>query len=130
MGIGSADLRETLFTLLVLLLAPFPVYDEVPENQPFPFVALGESFESPSDVFDQQGRILLLVLHFYGQEQGWNDVLSAYEKVRAMLHRPASLPLSSWTFICSFQEYLGTIREPDGLTRHLVARFRFQIERH
>lgn len=102
-------------------------YDFVPENSDYPYVKLNVS-ESVSNTFDRDGRLVTITLDIWSQAEGFSEAYMLLGHCIRLLEKQ-QLALSSGTMVYCF--YLGNpvpVEDPDGLSRHLVARFESLIE--
>ena len=114
-------------TLLLPLITG--VYDDVPEGTAFPYVVLGDETETnkPSTLRDQ-GRESTITIHIWSRAKGMGEAKLIAEKIIDRLNdQPLSLP--SWEWTSTMYEFGNFFRDPDGLTRHGVLRFRVRTLR-
>jgi hypothetical protein len=122
--------------VLAALLADQPlaglvqgVLDYVPEDQPFPYIHLGESFESPANAHDRFGSETLQTLHIWSKYRGYAQGLTIAARVRQALdHTPLALVGHRWTWTRFVSLQTLTDPEPAGDIRHLPMSFRIGSE--
>src|SRR6267154_2322708 len=74
-------------TLMALLAAPmigtYAVFDfgAVPENQPFPYLTLGDSHEKPQNAFGTRGYLAAVKVHI------WDSQFGGFQKSQTILAR-------------------------------------------
>lgn len=102
------------------------VYDEVPDAASFPYVAIGDVTETPRDTMGTTGRDATLTVHVWSQYPGSKQVKEVYSRVDELLDRWAAT-VSGWNAVQLQQEFFETFRDPDGITRHGVARYRVHL---
>lgn len=114
---------------LTAMLAGQGIFDEVPENAPFPYVTIANNLEIRNDTFNRRGRDVTITLDIWSQGHGFNEALTILARCIALLDRQ---PLTLATGSMSYINFTGTpqmLRDPDDqLTRHVVARFDSCVE--
>ncbi|MER7799001.1 DUF3168 domain-containing protein [Streptomyces parvulus] len=107
------------------------VYDYVPEDVPYPFVALGEATEVPDNRHGGFGRETVVTLHVWSRYQGYTQALRIGARITALIdHQP--LPIEGLDWIATRFEFSQTLTDPEppGDVRHLVLRYRIVTEQH
>lgn len=111
-----------------------PVYDEPPENAALPYVTIGEATTTRDNRFGQTGRQVLAGVHVWTRSGGdfdqtgflaGNTIAAA---VDAILD-DATLGLGGgWRAVGCDLDQSQTLRDPDGITRHVVLTYRVWVE--
>lgn len=116
---GDAELVTTLGAA---------VYDHVPASAAFPYVVIGDVTEAPRDTMGVTGRDSTLTVHTWSQAAGSRQVKQIQSRIDALLDRwqPA---VAGWKTTHMLHEFLETLRDPDGVTRHGVQRYRVHVHR-
>jgi hypothetical protein len=114
---GDATLTNTLGAA---------VHDEVPDGAAFPYVSIGDVTETPRDTMGQTGRDLTITVHTWSQYAGMKQVMEIQNRIDALLDRWFPT-VSGWTATEMLHEFFETFQDPDGETRHGVARYRIHI---
>lgn len=118
---------QRLLSYAPLIARVTGVLDHVPEGQAYPYVAIGEFIELPHLAFGEDGSEVVLALHIWSRYRGWKEC----SEILALLNDTlddAELEVEGYrTVLVAFQEST-TIRDTDGLTRHVVARYRLILE--
>lgn len=117
---GDATLTTTLGSA---------VYDEVPTaNIPEHYVTIGEDTEAPNDTMGKTGRDLTVTIHAWSRAKGSKKCKQIMSRVDELLDRwtPTVTGWSATEMLLEFSE--GPFRDPDGLTRHGVRRYRIHIK--
>lgn len=107
------------------------VYDFVPEDAAYPFVAIGEVVETPDNRHGGFGRQTAVTLHVWSQYRGYRQALTIGARITALLdHQPLTIPGLDW--IATRYEFGQTLTDPEppGDIRHLVLRYRVVTEQH
>lgn len=104
----------------------FTVYDDVPQDTSYPYIVVGESTSAPFDTKDANGFEVSLIIHFWSQFDGREEVKQMMDQVYEVLH-DSYLDVEGFdTVLCLF-EFSETFLEPDGRTRHGIQRFNLTI---
>jgi hypothetical protein len=99
------------------------IYDDIPENASFPYIQMGQDSISEYDVKDADGSQTTMTLHIWSQYKGAKETKNILDKLHDLLH-DSDLTVSGYNFVnCRF-EFADILRDPDGVTRHGVIRFR------
>lgn len=105
------------------------VLDYVPEDQAFPYIALGDVVETPADAHDRFGSETLLTLHIWSKYRGYAQGLTIATRVRQALdHTPLDIDGHRWTWTRFVSLQTLTDPEPPGDIRHLPMAFRVGSE--
>lgn len=105
------------------------VLDQVPERQPYPYIHLGESTETPDNAHDRHGSSILQTLHVWSQHRGYAEALTiAARVIQALDHTTLSISghTHRWTRFVGLQTM--TDPEPPGDIRHVPMDFRIGTE--
>lgn len=107
-----------------------PVYDQVPEDAPMPYVVFGEATETPSNWHGGFGRNSTHTLHAWSQQATFDEVNAIADRVVQLLdHQPLSLHDESWHVMAVRFEFAQTLRDPHPPhARHVPIRFRISTE--
>jgi hypothetical protein len=132
-GLASLPTRDAVRVALTadaeLMNLVQGVLDWVPEKQPYPFVHLGESLETPDNAHDRHGAQVLQTLHVWSQYRGYAEGLTIANRIIHVLdHTPLVIAghVHRWTRFVSMQTL--TDPEPPGDIRHLPMTFRIGTE--
>ena len=110
-----------------LMAAITAVYDHVPQDAVFPYIAIGDVTSVPFDTYDTVGDEQTLMLHTWSEYRGRKEIKTLQGLVYDVLNR-AELSLSGGTAIGCDQELVEDFIDADGLRRHGVQRFRVIID--
>lgn len=130
--IGIADeVTKSVYTLLsadatLLALATGGVHDDVPEAQAYPYVELGETFETKDSTFTADGRSLLIWIHVWSQYAGKKQAQEILARIGDLLDEVALVVTGAVVQSCEV-EYTQVVRDPDGRTRHGIAHLRVSL---
>lgn len=114
---GDATLTSTLGAA---------VYDHAPDGSNFPYVVIGDVTETPRDTMGTTGRDATLTVHTWSQYAGSKQVKEIQSRVDELLDRWKPT-VTGWTSVNMQQEFFETFRDPDGITRHGVSRYRIHL---
>jgi hypothetical protein len=105
------------------------IYDHVPQSAageslvPFPYLVVGDTTEAEWDADDSVGRESTITLHAWSRYLGMAQVKNIIDQVKVVLHNKP-LSVSGENVIYCYWEFAEVFRDPDGITRHGVTRFR------
>ncbi len=127
MSIGHFELQQTIFTALnVSALTETlncAILDDVPSNCVYPFIQLGEETTVDYSTKLLDGGETTINIHIWSQYKGSKECKQIMDKVHDLLH-DSSLSITGFNLINLRFEYSDIMRDPDGVTRHGVMRFR------
>jgi hypothetical protein len=109
-----------------LLLKVKGVFDAVPKNQSYPYIALGEDTASDWSTKTNSGEEITHTLHVWSRYDGKKEAKEIMNLILESLSQPLSI---EGGFFIEFSkvELMEVFDDPDGLTRHGVMRLRFRI---
>ncbi|MCZ4605376.1 DUF3168 domain-containing protein [Streptomyces sp. Lzd4kr] len=113
-------------TLMALIRG---VFDWVKDDQPYPYIAIGEAVETPDNTHDSHGSNTVITLHVWSKYRGYAQALTIAARVRALLeHRP--LTVAGHRHVATYYQSLQTITDPEppGDIRHVPISFRVLTE--
>lgn len=101
------------------------VFDWVTEGQPYPYVVIGESIETPDNAHDSHGSRTVITLHVWSQYRGYHQARTIAARVRALLeHRPLTIAGHRHVATYFVSQQTLTDPEPPGDIRHVPISFR------
>jgi len=122
---GAIEIQKAIFLKLNNGLS-IPVLDGVPDNQPKPYVVIGDDTLIEWDTDGQTGFDTTITLHVWSDYQGKAEVKTIQGQIYDLLHR-AELSVIGYNLInCTF-EFADSFLDPNGITRHGVQRFRLNL---
>ena len=110
------------------------VYDDVPEDpdlpqdQIFPYVTIGESIHNESDTVSVLGDDVSTIVHTWSRYRGRKETKQIQGAIYDALHR-ANGTYSGYDIISIDWENSQSFIDQDGLTRHGVQSFRVLIDK-
>lgn len=105
------------------------IFDEVPENEPFPFIVLGDITEASLDGYNQTRRNITITIHVWSQAIGMEEIEAIMERLSLLLHQKTIPSIPGYTCVSTEREFELTQKQGDGITRHGSQRYRFLIEK-
>ena len=127
MSIGQFALQSSIYTALdvsaITTTLACGVYDEVVEGNSYPFITLGEETAIDYSTNNLVGAETTINIHVWSRYKGSKQTKQILDKIHDLLH-DVSLTVSGVNLINLRFEYSDIMRDPDGITRHGVMRFR------
>ena len=99
------------------------VYDDVPQGSAYPFVQIGDDATKDYSTKDVSGSETTLNLHVWSQNHGSKQAKDIMDRIHTLLH-DTNLTVTGFNFINNRMEFSDIVRDPDGITRHGIMRFR------
>lgn len=100
------------------------VFDHVPQGTAYPYIVIGEFTGVEFDTDDQDGAEITMTIHSWSRERGMKELQGLLDAAYGALHDQNFVVADEVVVLCYF-EFVQTMIESDGLTRHGVQRFRF-----
>tara|TARA_Y100000114_G_C11758616_1_gene328263 strand:- start:1620 stop:2027 length:408 start_codon:yes stop_codon:yes gene_type:complete len=100
-----------------------PIYDDVPELSPLPYVRIGEEQTSNAGTKTKDANEHILTLDIWSEYRGRKEIKQIMSQVYNLLHDSA-ITISGASLVNLRCEVQQTLEEADGITRHGVMRFR------
>lgn len=128
MSIGQFALQTTIYSTLssdntLTSTLGSGVYDEVVEGATYPFVALGEETAIDYSTKNTNGGETTINVHIWSQYKGSKETKQIMDRIHDLLH-DSNLSVTGFNLINLRFEFSDIMRDPDGVTRHGVMRFR------
>lgn len=98
------------------------VFDEVPEGTAYPYVVVGEAFETPDNSHDRHGRRTTETIHVWSDHQGFSEAVEIADRVVELLDHQ-TLAVSGFHHVTTRFDFMQTLRDPDLDIRHVPVRF-------
>ena len=103
----------------------------VPENQAFPYIAVGDNTEGPDNTFGRRGYEATCTLHIWDGGDSVSGFARCYQilaQMNASLDQQA-LVLSSQAHVGTWYEFSQTMNDPGANSiRHMPVRYRFNTQ--
>lgn len=110
------------------LTAVVSIYDDVPQDAAFPYIAIGEDVLTQWDTDSEIGVTGSITIHTWSRLRGRKETKTIQGLIEDALHR-AILTTAGYKFVSIDQESVSTLIDVDGLTRHGVQEFNIILER-
>jgi len=122
-----SEVQTVLFGALTSALTPVPVLDYAGPDQDYPYCTIGEFTGEQEDTLTDEGVGMDVLIHLYSRLPGMQQLQLMMAAVKDALHGVTfSLP-DGMQYVMTTWEFAQTLREPDGVTRHGVMRFRVSV---
>ena len=99
------------------------VFDDVPQDTAYPYIVIGEETASNISTKTLDMHEHTLTIHTWSQYRGRKEIKVIMEQIYDTLNN-ASLSVSGGQAVNMKQEFLTTLVDADGITRHGILRFR------
>lgn len=128
MSIGQFQLQQAIYTALnsdntLTDTLGATIVDDVPHGTSYPFVTIGDVRSSDYSTVDLIGGDLVVELHSWSQYKGSKEVKQMMDRLHDLLH-DSNLGVTGFNLVNLRFEFSDIVRDPDGVTRHGVMRFR------
>lgn len=138
---GSPDwaLQQAIYTRLsgdstLVTTLGCDVYDDTPQDAAYPYVVIDQTTEVPNDTMGTTSRNTVVTLHTWDapdptastQVKGAKRVKQIHNRLSELLDRWAPT-VTGWGATQMQFEFSDIMRDPDGITRHGVTRFRIYL---
>lgn len=130
MSIHSFELQKTIFSALnsasitdAAGSAITGVFDEVPEGTAYPYITIGEETSNNVSTNTLDMHEHTLTIHTWSQYRGRKEIKVIMKQIYDTLN-DSSLSVSGGQSVNMKQEFLATLVDADGITRHGIMRFR------
>lgn len=100
------------------------IYDHVPDNKVFPYISIGECFPGPFRTHSRPGEETLQRIHVWSRAKGFKEAESIAEAIRPLLDGQ-HFETANFTVAALWEGPGQVLRDPDGITRHIVIDYRF-----
>ena len=102
---------------------PAPVFDDVPQDTPTPFVTASDALLSDYSGDGFIGHTALVTIHTWSDYRGMTEVKALQGQVYDLLNR-AELVVTGFNVLGCDSINSNVLRDPNGVTRHGVQQFR------
>lgn len=120
--------RSRLIADAALMAKISGVYDDVPNDQAFPYVTVGDVTSAPNRTFDAFGEECTITLHIWSKYKGFKEAAEILDHLNRIL-ADTVLSVPGWEVQGCYYEFSETIRDPDGVTRHIPVRYRVRLQK-
>jgi len=128
MSIGQFALQTAIYSTLnsdsnLTSTLGAGVYDEVVETASYPFVEIADDTAIEYDTKDLDGGEFTMTIHVWSQYAGAKETKNIMDRIHTLLH-DSSLSVTGFNLVNLRFEFSDILKDPDGITRHGVMRFR------
>jgi|TARA_R100000149_G_scaffold29743_1_gene11423 hypothetical protein len=131
MSIGQFALQSAIYSTLnsdsnLTSTLGAGVFDDVTEGTDTPFVTIGEDTASEYDTKDLDGAETTINIDVWSEYKGSKECKQIMDRIHDLLH-DSNISVTGFNLVNLRFEFSDIIRDPDGVTRHGVMRFRAVI---
>jgi hypothetical protein len=128
MSIGQTALQTAIYSALsgdnnLTSTLGATVQDEIPSGTNYPVVQIGDDSASDYSTKDLDGGDTVINIHVWSRQFGSAQTKNIMDRIHTLLH-DSSLTVTGFNLINCRLEFTDVMRDPDGITRHGVMRFR------
>lgn len=105
-----------------------PVFDDVDQNQSFPYISIGEDVINEWDTVSDTGGSASITIHAWSRYRGRKQAKEIMGKIYDSLHRQ-QLTAAGYDVVMVNFETETSFLDSDGLTRHGVQTYRILISK-
>jgi hypothetical protein len=124
-------IQEAVYDLLTnddsLISKVRGVFDAHPQPQAFPYITIGDGYSNDFLAFERMGEEIFFNVHVWSRYKGFKEGLEIAADVNRLLAQK-HVDVGSFGEIPCFFDSSETLRDVDGITRHIILRFRFLIQ--
>lgn len=130
-GSAAGPIQQAVYDILkadsVLMGKVSGIYDEVPTNSVFPYITLGEMTSIPYRAFSVFGEETTVTLHIWSRAKGFKESAAILSDVNRLL-ADTEITVAGYEIASCSYEFSETLRDEDGITRHIPVRYRIQLQ--
>lgn len=107
------------------------VFDDVPEDEPYPYVIIGEVVASEDNSHDVFGTDGLFMCHIWSQYNGFREAYEIRDEIMQRVNY-TSIPMEGHELSNVFIKHVDTrsLRDPDKNIRHVAVKFHFSVRQN
>ncbi|NTX58940.1 DUF3168 domain-containing protein, partial [Myxococcus sp. CA039A] len=98
------------------------------EGQAFPYVTIGDVTSVPNRTFDHFGEECTITLHIWSRYNGFKEAAEILDDLNRIL-ADTVFSVPGWEMQGCYYDFSETLRDPDGLTRHIPVRYRVKLSK-
>ncbi len=102
------------------------IFDQVPQDQPFPYVTIGEFTSVPFRTHSRFGEEITVTMHIWSQAEGYMESATILDQLNKSL-ADVAVAVEGFGEVGFFYEFSQALREPDGVTRQMPFRYRLKF---
>ena len=128
MSTAQFQLQSTIYTTLnndsnLTETLGASIFDEVPEGSSTPYVTIGEDTAVDYSTDTADGADITVNIDVWSEYKGSKECKQIMDRIHDLLH-DSSLSITGFNLVNLRFEFSDILRDPDGVTRHGVMRFR------
>lgn len=128
MSTAQFQLQSTIYTTLnndsnLTNTLGASIFDEVPEGSSTPYVTIGEDTAVDYSTDTADGADITVNIDVWSEYKGSKECKQIMDRIHDLLH-DSSLSITGFNLVNLRFEFSDILRDPDGVTRHGVMRFR------
>lgn len=107
------------------------LYDDVPENEVYPYVRIGEFTATDFRTLSRPGEEVIGTVHIFSRYSGNKEVYDIGDEVQRLLGDISDLSVANYRFIASWYagfDLIPTTNEAKVITRHGRLRYRMKVQ--
>lgn len=106
----------------------YVVYDDMPEQAPYPYVNMGEMTAMDWSDKSKPGQEVHSTIHIWSQYKGRKEVVEMGDMVIRALTKTSLVLAPNFRIVLAELDMDELIMDIDGITRHKILRHRYLIE--
>ena len=131
MSIGQFALQSAIYSTLngdsnLTSTLGAGIFNDVTEGTNTPFVTIGDDTASQYDTKDLDGTETTINIDVWSEYKGSKECKQIMDRIHDLLH-DSNISVTGFNLVNLRFEFSDIIRDPDGVTRHGVMRFRAVI---
>lgn len=119
-------LQQAIYDVLQPALS-VPVYDDVPQKTPLPYVVIGEDAIQSFYTDDSIGAEAAVEIHIWTSYAGRKQGKDIADSINAVLHE-ASLNVPGYSLAVALWDSTENLEEGDGVTREIIETYRVLLQ--
>ena len=128
MSLAQFALQSSIYTALnndsnLTTTLGASIFDEVPEGSSTPYVTIGEDTAIDYSAGSSDGADVTINIDVWSEYKGSKEAKQIMDRIHDLLHN-SNLSITGFNLVNLRFEFSDILRDPDGVTRHGVMRFR------
>ncbi len=115
-GDAQTELHDAVLKALTAALKPVPMFERVPQDQAFPYAAIGDGEVEEWDTTTELGQEHRVMLHVFSRKRGKQECRELLKKIYDALHNQPLTLASGAALVYIYYEFSGITEDPDGKT--------------
>lgn len=99
------------------------IFDDVPQGAATPYVTIGEDTAVDFSAGEHDGADITVNIDVWSEYKGSKETKQIIDRIHDLLH-DSNLSVTGFNLVNLRFEFSDILRDPDGVTRHGVIRFR------